>query len=103
MGRRLTIAETKKLIKNVSGWKLDRQNKTICREYVMKNFMSAVGLINRIAKIAEKADHHPDIHLTGYRMLRVELSSHDIGGLSKKDFDEAAKINKLRADLKISQ
>src|SRR5512135_1341223 len=103
MKKPLTVAQAKKLIGSLAGWKLERNNKMICRKYVMKNFMSAIDLIGRIAKIAEKEDHHPDIHLTGYRQLRVELTSHDSGGLSKRDFVEAAKINGLRADLKIPQ
>lgn len=69
----------------------------------MKDFMAAVDLINRIAKIAQKKDPHSNIHLTGYRKLRVEWMSDDIGGLGEKDFIEEAEINKLPADLKREQ
>jgi len=65
----------------------------ISREYVMKNFLAAVDLIGKIAQIAETEDHHPDLHLTGYNCLRVELRTHAIGGLSENDFIVAAKIN----------
>ena len=66
----------------------------------MKDFMAAVQLIGRLARLAEKEDHHPDIHLTGYRKLRVELSTHALGGLSEKDLVLAAKIDKLPKKLK---
>jgi len=77
------------------GWQLDDTGKVIFREYKTKNFVAAVNFINKIADIAEADDHHPDLHLTGYRNLRVELSTHAIGGLSENDFIVAAKINEL--------
>ena len=60
-----------------------------------KDFLGAVGLIQRIAVVAEAEDHHPDLHLTGYRRLTIELSTHAIGGLSENDFILAAKIDQL--------
>ena len=66
----------------------------------MKDFMSAINLIKGIAKIAENARHHPDVHLTDYRKLRVELTTHDVGGLSENDFIVAGKINDLPVELK---
>lgn len=68
----------------------------------MKNFMAAVSLIRRIASLAEAADHHPDLHLTGYRRLKIELTTHSEGGLTKKDFSLAAKIERLPKKLKKS-
>ncbi len=100
MKEQLTIAQAKESIKDIPDWKVDEECKIIYREYVMKNFMAAINLINEIAKIAEKENHHPDIHLTNYRMLRVELTTHETGGLSEQDFTEAAEIDKLPADLK---
>jgi 4a-hydroxytetrahydrobiopterin dehydratase len=49
--------------------------------------------INKIGEIAESEGHHPDLHLTGYRNLRVDLTTHAIGGLSENDFIVAAKID----------
>ena len=66
----------------------------------MKNFTAAVRLINKIAEIAESENHHPDIHLTGYRKLRIELTTHALGGLTENDFIVAAKINVLPLELK---
>ena len=74
--------------------------KQIHQDYMMKNFMSAVKFINSIAAIAESENHHPDLHLVGYRKLRVELSTHALGGLTENDFIVAAKINTLPVELK---
>ena len=66
----------------------------------MKDFMAVVGLVVRIARIAERENHHPDLHLTGYRRLKIELSTHSIGGLSENDFILASKIDRLPKRLK---
>ena len=86
----------------LTGWELAPDGKSIGRTYVMRWFMDAVDLIRRIADVAEAEDHHPDLHLTGYRRLRIELSTHSIGGLSENDFILAAKIEALPRELKQS-
>ena len=78
-------------------WSLDESGKAIYRKFPCKNFVEAVQLLNRIAEVAEDQQHHPDLHLTGYRQLRVELTTHAIGGLSENDFIVAAHIDQLDA------
>ena len=87
-------------MQNVPGWQLDEQGKAIFRDYNTKNFMTAVKFINDIAGIAEAENHHPDLHLTGYRKLKIVLSTHAIGGLSENDFIVASKINDVPVELK---
>ena len=82
------------LLKDVREWEL--VDGTAIRKTVKcKDFLDAVSLIQRIAPIAEAEDHHPDFHLTNYRTLTIELSTHAIGGLSENDFILAAKIDRL--------
>ncbi len=69
--------------------------KAIRKMVKCKDFLDAASLIQKIAPIAEAEDHHPDLHLTGYRNLTIELSTHAIGGLSENDFILAAKIDQL--------
>jgi 4a-hydroxytetrahydrobiopterin dehydratase len=95
--------EAENYIKETPGWTLDGEAKSIVREYLTKNFLAAVTLVNRIAIIAEEENHHPDFHLTGYRKLKVVLTTHAIHGLSKNDFILAAKINELPVELKIQR
>lgn len=94
----LTRETSLKFLKQVPGWQIWADGKKIGREFLMKDFGSAVELITRIADAAEEENHHPDLHLTGYRKLLVELSTHAIGGLSENDFIIAAKINELWAE-----
>jgi 4a-hydroxytetrahydrobiopterin dehydratase len=91
----LTANKARESLKNLDGWQLTDDHKMIYREFILQDFMAAVDLIDRIALIAEDEKHHPDIHLTQYRNLRVALTTHDVGGLSEKDFTVALKIKDL--------
>lgn len=76
-------------------WSLSVDAKSISRSMQCRNFVEAVQWINRIAELAEAEQHHPDLHLTGYRKLRIELTTHAIGGLSENDFILAAKVDAI--------
>ena len=82
------------LLADIKGWELI-DGKLLRKTIKCQDFLDAVGLIQKIAPIAEAEDHHPDLHLTGYRKLTIELSTHAIGGLSENDFILAAKIDQL--------
>lgn len=89
-----------RLLRSLSGWRLSGDGRTISIEILLQDFMSAIRLIHRIAAIAEKEGHHPDLHLTGYRKLKIDLRTHTVGGLSENDFILAAKIDRLPKRLK---
>lgn len=92
--------EAKAQVEKLPGWTLAADAKKISKQWVVKNFMSAINFFNAVAKIAEADDHHPDLHLTGYRNVAIELSTHAIGGLSENDFILAAKIDQVPVELK---
>ncbi len=91
-------AET--LSRQTPGWDIDGAGKLISRKYQTRDFMAAIEFMTKIGYVAQADDHHPDLHLTGYRNLEIVLSTHAIGGLSENDFILAAKINELHVDLK---
>lgn len=95
MDKPFTISQAKDHLKNVPGWQLKEDGPLIYRELVLRDFLTAVDLIDRIAAIAQELNHHPDLHLTDYKKLRIELTTHDAKGLTQNDFIEAAKINGL--------
>lgn len=76
-------------------WTLADHGKSIHRKVVCKNFSDAVELINRIRDVAEFENHHPNLHLTGYKHLKIDLSTHSAGHLTDKDFNMAGKIEGL--------
>jgi len=99
-GRPLGSVRTRALLRKLPGWTLGPRGRSIRIEYWMKDFASAIDLVRRVAALAEREDHHPDILLTGYRRLRFVLSTHSLGGLSENDFILAAKIARLPKRLK---
>ena len=96
----MTEEKAKAYLNALEGWELGQSRDSIQKTYVMKDFLAAVTFIRAIADIAEAEDHHPDIHLTGYRKLMIELSTHAIKGLSENDFILASKIEALPKELK---
>lgn len=88
----LTKEEAEKYLTQVSGWILNEKAQKISKEFKFKNFIEAIEFVNKIASVAEKEGHHPDIHIN-YNKVLLELSTHTIGGLSENDFILAAKIS----------
>ena len=96
----LTPEQVKSLLPAIPQWQLTAAGKAIRRAWTVKDFATALAFFQRVGKVAEEQDHHPDLHLTGYRKVAIELSTHAIGGLSENDFILAAKIDQLPVELK---
>jgi len=96
----LPAAQVERLLAATPGWKLTADGKAIRREWKMQDFSAAMDFFNQVAALAETEDHHPDLHLTGYRHAAIEMTTHSIGGLSENDFILAAKINAVPVRLK---
>ena len=79
-------------------WKLSYGDK-LCRKFTAKDFQSALNAINDIGVIAERENHHPDLHLTSYRDVEIVIYTHSLKGLTRNDFmlaemiDEEVKVN----------
>ena len=95
----LPLSAARVLLRDLPGWEL-AGGKSIRKTWRMKDFMAAMRFIEKIAAVAEADNHHPDLHLTRYRDLAVELWTHAINGLSENDFILAAKIEELPKELK---
>ena len=98
---RVPVEEAQRLLRDLHGWQLRDDGTCIRREWVVKDFQAAIEFLNRVAELAEQEGHHPDLHLTDYRNIAVELSTHAIDGLSENDFILAAKINELPVRRKV--
>ncbi len=64
------------------------------REFVFKNFVDAFGFMTRAAILAQEMDHHPE-WFNVYNKVRIDLATHDAGGISELDFELAQKIEDL--------
>jgi 4a-hydroxytetrahydrobiopterin dehydratase len=90
--------EEKIYMKEVPGWELDTEGKhRLIREFRFKDFSESMKFVNRVAEIAERERHHPNIHIYWNR-VRVVLSTHAIGGLSENDFIMAAKMDEIASN-----
>lgn len=76
-----------------SAW--ERQGEAIAREWALADFAAAIAFVNRVAELAEAANHHPDILVHGWNKVRLELSTHSAGGLTAADFALAEQIDAL--------
>ena len=98
----LTADDARDQVAKLDGWQLSDDGKWIRKKWVVKNFMAGMRFFTEVAELAEAEGHHPDLHLTGYRNVKIEISTHAIGGLSENDFILAAKIDQLPVDAKKS-
>jgi 4a-hydroxytetrahydrobiopterin dehydratase len=87
---RLTEAEIDERMRALDGWQ--REGALIRKEYKHASFGAAMAFANRVAQLAEAADHHPDI-LINYDRVTLTLTSHDTGGLTDRDFRLAVGID----------
>jgi 4a-hydroxytetrahydrobiopterin dehydratase len=91
MGK-LNAARIKTALRTVADWK--KKGSTITRTYQFKDFPAAVRFVNAVARIAEKAWHHPDIDIR-WNKVTLTLTTHDAGGLTAKDFKLAKRFDRL--------
>ena len=100
-------AVEKELSESLKMWKLKALDKTgddgseqhaISRSFTARNFQCALDAINAIGAIAERENHHPDLHLTGYRNVEIVLYTHSLGGLSINDTELAKQIDEVKVE-----
>ncbi len=99
MAKIITEEEIQKGLGKLTGW--ERQGASIQREFKFQNFAEALKFVNRVGKLAEAMDHHPDIFLHGYKFATLTLTTHQAtaadgspaSGLTRMDFDLAQRID----------
>jgi 4a-hydroxytetrahydrobiopterin dehydratase len=73
----------------------EREGDEIAREWRFEDFTEAVAFVNRVAEVAEEANHHPDIFIHGWNKVKLALINHSAGGLTEMDFTMAARFDQL--------
>ena len=89
---KLTAAQIRAVLPTVPGWK--REGRALTGTYEFQDFALALKFVNAVARLAERAWHHPDI-LIQWNRVKLTLTTHDAGGLTEKDFILAAKFDGL--------
>jgi len=77
-----------------TGWEMVEGRDAITKSFVFENFVDAFGWMTRVAFWAEKWNHHPE-WFNVYKTVKVELTTHDVGGLSSLDAKLARKMDSL--------
>ena len=87
---KLTAAEIDQALQALPGW--TRQGDAVTRRFTFASFRDAIAFVTRLAFEAEAADHHPDLAIN-YKRVTVTWSTHDEGGVTRKDVDGAKATN----------
>jgi 4a-hydroxytetrahydrobiopterin dehydratase len=90
---KLTAAQVDEKIRSLSGWR--RKGLFITKSFEFDEFMDGIRFVDDIAALAEKLGHHPDIHIR-WTTVRLEIQTHDEGGITALDIKLAAEIEKSR-------
>ena len=88
----LKDGELEKLIAKIPGWEIN--SIYIEREFIFENFIDAFSFMTKVALICEKHNHHPNWENV-YSKVKIKLTTHDLGGISRKDENLAIEINNI--------
>jgi 4a-hydroxytetrahydrobiopterin dehydratase len=90
--RILSQEEIQKKLTALDGWVWTSQGIQKC--YQLADFRSVMNFVNRVADLAEEANHHPDIFIN-YDKVTFTWMTHDADGITEKDFDLASRIEAI--------
>ena len=90
----MSSQEIKLYAKDVPKWQVASDEKKVTRVFTLKDFKEAIIFVNKVADLAEKEGHHPDMTIH-FNKVTVELWTHNAGGLFINDFIVAAKVDKI--------
>jgi 4a-hydroxytetrahydrobiopterin dehydratase len=90
MSEMLSETQVKQALLDLPNWHLERGE--LVHVAAFEDFKAAMEFVNRVAALAEDANHHPDIDIR-YNRVRLALTTHDAGGITRKDFELAAAID----------
>jgi len=96
---KLSAQQIEKSLKNLPGWQI--KDDKLHRELKFKNFVQAWGFMTQAAILAQSMDHHPEWSNV-YNQVTIDLTTHEAGGISQRDFDLAQQINQTVADMSLS-
>lgn len=88
--KHLDEAALARLLRAAPGWK--RDGTTLTKTFDFKDWKQAIAFVDRVAVVAEKLQHHPDVHIEGYRHVRIVTTTHSTKMLSDADLFLAYEI-----------
>ncbi len=89
---KMSESDVREKLADLSDWSL--KDGQLHRSFVFDNFIDAFGFMSRVALLAEAMDHHPNWSNV-YNRVEISLETHDVSGISERDFKLASRINAL--------
>jgi 4a-hydroxytetrahydrobiopterin dehydratase len=89
---KLSLQDINEKLTQLDDWRLNDDK--LQRQFVFRNFVEAFGFMSQVALLAEAMDHHPEWSNV-YNRVNIELTTHDAGGITERDFTLAGRISDL--------
>lgn len=90
----LSESKVQEFLTEVPQWSLEEGK--VVRRFKFKNFREAIDFVNKVADLAERENHHPNISVYGWNKVKLTFFTHAIKGLSENDFIMAAKVDLIK-------
>jgi 4a-hydroxytetrahydrobiopterin dehydratase len=91
---KLSLPDIHEQLQQLDGWRL--HDDKLQRQFVFGNFVEAFGFMTQVALLAEAMNHHPEWSNV-YNRVTIDLTTHDAGGITERDFNLATRINRVLA------
>ncbi len=95
----LTTKKISRNLKTVPSW--SKRAQTILRTFKFEGFLKSMAFVNRIARKAQKINHHPDIDIR-FNKVTLKLTTHDARGITQKDFSLARQCDEVFSSFFVS-
>lgn len=95
MNELLSVDKIREELQHFTGWNF--KDNGISKMFIFKNFVEAFGFMSSVAILAEKANHHPDWS-NCYKKVMINLTTHEHGGVTKRDIDLLKEIEKVASN-----
>lgn len=92
----MALLTDEQIADGLSGSEWRRDGDAIVRDWKLDDFAAAIAFVDRVAALAQEADHHPDILVHGWNGVRLTLSTHSEGGVTDADLALGGRIDALR-------
>jgi 4a-hydroxytetrahydrobiopterin dehydratase len=89
----MALLSDEQIATGLEGGEWRREGDAIVREWRFTDFAAAIAFVERVAEVAEAANHHPDILVHGWNKVRLTLSTHSEGGVTAADLALAERLD----------
>ena len=97
--RKMSTKEVNERLSELSGWHVS--DGRLEKEFVFQDFLEAFGFVSKVALLAERQNHHPEWSNV-YNRVTVGLNTHEVGGITERDFRLATSIEQIQKIVQVN-